>query len=341
METDEGEPNSDRSGTRFWGNRRSKIGSAAVALLLALAVTAFVFGNSSDGSRPLWLPFSGSISWLSFHNPLSWLPFGHQTTASSHPTPSHPTPSPSPKATVAVKVVPTATPVVAVPKHTPTPTPRPTVAPTVAPTPKPTPKPTPTPTPTPKPTATPSPQPSPGTVLFRDNFEADPLGPGAANWTPTPATDAYAVAADGTHVLAESGTGFPTAMAGSSTWKDYRVSADVKVNPTDGHARLIARHYGDGYFYACGIDHPGVLYLGKEYGGSWYQLNSTPYTFAASSWYHIDFSVQGNTQTCTVTDPVSQATATVTSNVSYFPTGGIGATGENGAEFDNFVVTAL
>jgi hypothetical protein len=142
-------------------------------------------------------------------------------------------------------------------------------------------------------------------------------------------------------VLATSATNFPTAMAGSTAWTDYRVSADVKTNPSNGHARLIARNNADGYFYACGIDHPGTLFLGKEYGGTWYEFKSTPYTFVATSWYHIEFSVVGNTQTCTVTDPVTHTTATVTDTQSHFASGRAGVTGDTQAEFDNFVVTAL
>ena len=226
--------------------------------------------------------------------------------------------------------------------HTPTPAPtaRPTAEPTAKPTPTPTPKPTATPTPSPSPTPSPT-GPAPGTILLSDNFENDPLGDAVPNWTLSPPTGVWSVASDGTHVLTESGVVFPTAMAGSQAWANYRVSADVKVNPVDGHARLIARHYGDGYFYACGLDHPGTLFLGKEYGGNWYEFSSTPYSYVATSWYHIDFSVVGDSLTCTVTDPVSKATATVTATESYFPRGGIGVTGDNGAKFDNIVVTAL
>ena len=129
-------------------------------------------------------------------------------------------------------------------------------------------------------------------------------------------------------------------MAGDTTWTDYRVSADVKTSPVDGHARLIARHASDGYFYACGIDHPGTLFLGKEYGGTWYEFASTPYTFTDLTWYHIEFSVVGTYLNCKVTQPGSTVATTVTSVESYFPQGGIGATGEK-AEFDNFTVTSI
>jgi hypothetical protein len=149
------------------------------------------------------------------------------------------------------------------------------------------------------------------------------------------------VAVDGTHVLQTTTAGFPVATAGSSGWTDYKVSADVRTNPTNGHTRVIARHQSDGYFYACGLDHPGQLFLGKEYGGTWYTFTTATYTFSSSDWYHIDFSVRGNSLTCTVTDSDNSThTATVQANVSYFPSGNVGASGEYG-EFDNYVVTAL
>jgi hypothetical protein len=319
------------SSTRFWDRRRTRMASATGSLILAIAATMFMLGGGPSnvtwlhGARPSWLPFGGSVSWL---------PFGHVSAAA--PT-SHPSPKPSATPVpVVASQTPTPAPVVA---HTPIPTARPTAAPTARPTAEPTAKPTPTPTPAPTPTPTPT-GPAPGTILFADNFESDPLGPAVPNWTLGPAS-AWSIAADPSHVLATSGTNFPTAMAGSMSWTNYRVSADVKTNPVNGHARLIARNNADGYFYACGIDHPGTLFLGKEWGGTWYEFKSTPYAFDATSWYHIDFSVVGNTQTCTVTNSVTKTTATVSDTQTHFASGRAGVTGDTQAEFDNFVVTAL
>jgi hypothetical protein len=307
--------------------------SATGSLVLAVVATLFMLGGGTShvtwlqGSKTSWLPF-GSVSWL---------PFGH---ASATPSPVHV--SPKPTATpvpVVVAHTPTPAPVVV---HTPVPTHRPTAVPTAEPTAKPTATPTPKPTATPTPTPTPTPTgPAPGTVLFSDNFENDPLGPTASDWSLTPATGAWSIAADGSHVLAESGSPFPTATTGSHSWTNYRVSADVRTNPVNGHARLIARHYGDGYFYACGLDHSGTLFLGKEYGGTWYTFKTTPYSYVDTSWYHVDFSVSGSSLTCTVTDPVSHFSATLTDTEAYFPSGSAGVTGDASAEFDNFVVTAL
>jgi hypothetical protein len=335
--------NAHHSGTRLWDRRRTRIASATGSLALAVAATLFMLhgGTSSvswlNGSRPSWLPFIGSVSWL---------PFGHAGVASAtvHASPS-PTPRPTATPVPVVAHTPAPAPVVV---HTPVPTAVPTAAPTERPTPTPTPKPTPTPTPTPTATPTPAPTPTPtpagpaaGTLLFADNFENDPLGPSVPNWSLTPTTGAWSIASDGSHVLADSGTGFPTAMVGSSSWTNYRVSADVKTNPVNGHARLLARRYGDGYFYACGIDHPGTLFLGKEYGGTWYTFKTSPFTYVSTAWYHIDFTVSGNNLTCTVTEPTTHFSVSLTDTETYFPSGGAGVSGDTQAEFDNFTVTAI
>jgi hypothetical protein len=316
-----------QSSTRFWGRRRTRIASATGSLVLAVVATIFMLGGGP--SHVTWLQ-GGNTSWLPFSGSVSWLPFGHASAgkATTHAKPK-PTATPVP---VVVATTPTPVPVVV---HTPVPTARPTAVPTAEPTARPTATPTPKPTPTPTPSG-----PAPGTILFSDNFENDPLGPAVANWSLTPA-GAWSIAADGSHVLAESGNPFPTAITGSQTWTNYKVSADVKTNPVNGHARLIARHYGDGYFYACGIDHPGALFLGKEYGGTWYTFKYSPFSYTDTAWYHIDFTVNGSSLTCTVTDPVSKASVTVTDTETYFPSGGAGVTGDTQAEFDNFVVTAL
>jgi len=298
--------------------------SATGALTLAVAATLFMLHG---GTRSVtWLNGSHP-SWLSLGN-VSWLPFGHSSAATPAP---HASPSPKPVAVV-VAQTPTPAPVAVQ-------TPVPTAAPTAKPTPTPTPRPIATPAPTPTPTPVPS-GPAPGTILFSDNFEKDAIGPSVPYWSLTPASD-YSIALDGTHVLAETGTGFPTALTGSSAWTNYRVSADVKTNPTNGHARLIARHYGDGYFYACGLDHPGTLFLGKEYGYTWYTFKTSPFSYLSTAWYHIDFTVSGNNLTCTVTDPTTHFSVTMTDVETYFPSGGAGVTGDTQAEFDNFVVTAV
>ncbi|MDQ6918087.1 MAG: LamG domain-containing protein, partial [Candidatus Dormibacteraeota bacterium] len=197
---------------------------------------------------------------------------------------------------------------------------------------------------------TPTPTPYVPVVLYRDNFSSDIalglLPP--SGWTNEPAgllgLGGYTVGVDaGNNVLKGPGgnTGFPTAVAGSTSWTNYTVSADIKVDPNNGHARVVARHQSAGNFYACGLDAGQQLYLGKESGGTWSTIGSNGYSFDGTTWYHIDFSVQGNSLTCAVTEPGKGHSRTLTASVADFPSGSIGATGEYGAEYDNFVVSSL
>jgi pectate lyase len=184
-------------------------------------------------------------------------------------------------------------------------------------------------------------------TLYSDNFQSDPalglLPP--SGWTGEPALvlGGYTVGVDGSNVLKgpAGNTGFPSAVAGSASWTDYTVSADVKVDPNNGYGRLIARHQSAGNFYACGLDAGQNLFLGKEVGGVWSTIGSNGYSFDGSTWYHLAFSVQGNSLTCAVTEPGSGHSRTLTASASDFPAGSIGATGEYSAEYDNFVVTSL
>ena len=106
---------------------------------------------------------------------------------------------------------------------------------------------------------------------------------------------------------------------------------------------MIARHQSAGNFYACGLYHDGSgqLFLGRESTGNWGTLATAAYTYSGSTWYHVDFSAQGSSLTCTVTEPGSGRTATLTASAGNFASGSVGATGEYASEYDNFVVSSL
>ena len=186
-------------------------------------------------------------------------------------------------------------------------------------------------------------------LLYSDNFSSD-LALGLlppSGWTNEPpgllGLGGYTVGVDGGNVLKGPGghTGFPTAVAGSASWTDYTVSADVKVEPNNGYGRLVARHQSAGNFYACGLDAGQNLFLGKEVGGAWTTLGSNGYSFNGTTWYHVDFSVQGNSLSCTVSEPGTGHTGRLTATAGDFAAGSIGATGEYGSEYRNFVVNSL
>ncbi|GAC1336373.1 MAG: hypothetical protein NVSMB17_19950 [Candidatus Dormibacteria bacterium] len=202
-----------------------------------------------------------------------------------------------------------------------------------------------------------------GRVLFFDDFEATPVGLTIPGWTvappplaaptttpsPTP-TPYFAIIEElGPHhrILSVPGVERPIATAKASVGTDYQVSADVKTNPVDGHAWLIARVENSGKYYACGLSHgegglPAKLFLGKSWDGYVYSFDTAPFAFDLASWYHVEFAVKGNDLYCQVTDPVTGKRTILQDTKTYFTAAGLGAgvTGEK-AYFDNFQVNAL
>ena len=207
-----------------------------------------------------------------------------------------------------------------------------------APTPEPTP--TPTPVPTPRPAPKPTPAPVPAGQLFADNFEGYSVGaPLAGNWTYGSGT--WDVLNDGSRVAHSTASGVTSVDApGASGWTNYRVTASVKA-PTGGYAKVVARYQDANHFYACGLDNGNELFLGKVYGGTWYTFATGTYTYAATNWYRVSLTVSGTSLTCTVSDPQSDHTLTITASASYFSTGPAGLVGSAGAEFDNLTVTQV
>ncbi|HEY8759878.1 MAG TPA: hypothetical protein VIP52_03095 [Candidatus Dormibacteraeota bacterium] len=181
--------------------------------------------------------------------------------------------------------------------------------------------------------------------LYSDNFQSDLPLLAPSGWTNEPAPllglGGYTVALDGSNVLkGPSGAGFTSAVAGSS-WTDYKVEADLKVSPTTGSGQVIARHQSAGNYYACGLNASQQLVIGREVGGTWSALTTNGYSFNGTTWYHIAFSVQGSSLSCLVTEPGSGHSQQLTASATNFASGAIGASGEYGAEYDNFVVTSL
>jgi len=321
------------SSIRLAATRRStagqlnRVASSVFALALALLLLIFIFGKGPGtlvwmtGRAPSWLPFAGSgVSWLPYSEPQK------APAAAVAPEPPTAAPVPTPAATLLPTPDPEAPPA-AVPV-----VPAPTPVPTLAPTPKPTPVPTPTPTPVPAATPTPTPP------VFSDNFESYATGATpSANWSAGSGT--WDVLSDGSMVAQASSTGVMFVAAnGSSTWANYKVSASVRA-PAGGYAKLVARYQNYNYFYVCGIDSGGTLFLGKLYGGTWYSFATGTYTYSSTSWYQVSFTVVGNNLTCAVTDPSNTAhSQTVTATESYFSSGPAGLAGSAGAEFDNFTV---
>ena len=316
------------AGRRPAARHLNRVASGILALALSLLLAIFIFGRGPGtlvwmtGQAPSWLPFAGSG--------LSWLPYAEPKPA---PAAAVVAPSAAPVPTPAATLLPTPDPVQP-------PALAPVIpAPTPVPTPTPTPRPTPRPTPTPARTPTPAPTPTPGASnLFSDNFESDAVGaaPGGG-WSA--GSGSWDVLSDGSKVAQVSADGVMyVATNGSSTWTDYRVSASVKA-PTSGYAKLVARYQDSSYFYVCGLDNGGTLFLGKLYGGTWYSFSTAGFAYSATSWYQVSFTVVGDSLTCSATDPGNGHSQTVSATESYFSSGPAGLAGSPGAEFDNFTVS--
>ncbi|MEP7105094.1 MAG: hypothetical protein ABI838_04530, partial [Chloroflexota bacterium] len=203
----------------------------------------------------------------------------------------------------------------------------------------PTPEPTPTPTPKPTPTPTPTPTPSPTTLLV-DNFESYPTAaPPPSPWLV--ASGSWDVLSDQTKVAhtVTQGT-LVTTVAGSASWTDYKVTARVKA-PISGFGKVVARYQDPNYMYVCGIENGTTLFLGKYYGGAWYNLNSSGFNYSATTWYYVSLTVLGDQLTCTATESGTGRTQTVTTTASYFTAGPAGFFGSPGAEFDDLNVTTV
>ncbi len=336
---------------------RGRIASAGVAMALAVVVATFVLGRGpgtlvwlSRGSAPSWLPFAGSgLSWVPYSQEVSWLPFGsrpsqaHLASVVTSPTPTPPiaTPEPTAPPTAAPTPVPTEVPT---PVRTPIPVVKPRPTPTPTPEPVHTPTPTPLPTPSPTPTPTPSPTPTPfvSVLLASDNFEADPVGPitGTTQGPLYMNSTGQSIAIDGTHVLVTAAASSSTApdvdVLGDPAWTNYTVSASVKPLQSSA-AMVVARYVDSTHFYACGLN-GGVLWLGKLYGGTWYNFSTRPFSYVGSTWYTVSLTVSGDTLTCTVTDPATSATATTAATQNYFSNGRAGVVSIGSAEFDNLYV---
>src|SRR5438105_1466886 len=163
-------PSSSDAGASLFGRRRARLGSAALAMVLAAGLSLFVLGRGPgslvwlNGAAPQWLPFAGTgVSWLPLVTPAAEPTASPATTAAFVP-PTQATPptaqilaSTSPGGT---RPSPLASPVVAS-SPSPSPTdsvlPSPVASPPTASEPSPQPSPVLSPSPVPVPIVSPSP----------------------------------------------------------------------------------------------------------------------------------------------------------------------------------------
>ncbi|WP_163504738.1 family 16 glycoside hydrolase [Fodinicola acaciae] len=120
-------------------------------------------------------------------------------------------------------------------------------------------------------------------------------------------------AANGVYGETTGGSGGNKAIAGSTAWTSYRVSADVRLDSvgTNGNAGLLVRATDptvgtdnlDGYY--VGVTANSIV-IGRQ-ADNWTPLSVTPIpSVPAGSWYHLAVTVDG----CTITVDGTAASAT-------------------------------
>ncbi|MEV4412536.1 family 16 glycoside hydrolase [Catellatospora sp. NPDC049609] len=169
-------------------------------------------------------------------------------------------------------------------------------------------------------------------TMFSDDFnDGDATG-----WTTSGGT--WAVAADGSPVLRQSGTSSDArARAGSTAWTDYTVTARVKltaVNGTNRFAAALARAQSNTSYYYLALRTNHTVELKKLVGGSSTTLASAAVTVTTGAWYTLSLKVSGSSLQGSV-----NGGATVSATDGQFVTGQVGvATYNAAANFDDVLV---
>jgi hypothetical protein len=174
--------------------------------------------------------------------------------------------------------------------------------------------------------------------LFSDDFEADAIGAVPSGWTPLSGSNWF-VEQDGTHVLQQTNPSTANKYvitAGSSTWTDYVLQADVKPGANDLNQAtvIMARFVDDNNHYSFLLKNHNEWYLGIVAGGVWSTLDQGTFSYNSSTFYTLALSVQGSTISGSI-NGTTMATDTDTS----FASGMIALSARATAEFDNVLVT--
>ncbi|MGG4142512.1 LamG-like jellyroll fold domain-containing protein [Paenibacillus algorifonticola] len=134
--------------------------------------------------------------------------------------------------------------------------------------------------------------PASAATLLEDSFDG-----GAGNWTSS--SGSWSVVQDsGNAVYSQSGTSEGRTSAGSQTWTDYAVEADVKIVDFNGSTRTyVAGRYVDGNnFYAASLYNSsgGTLEIRKKVSGSTTTIASkTNFGLATGVWYKVKLELSG------------------------------------------------
>ncbi len=171
--------------------------------------------------------------------------------------------------------------------------------------------------------------------LFSDDFESGSPG----NWTST--TGTWSVVQDSSsYVYYQSGSSEGRTSAGSSSWSDYSVQADVKVDNFNGNNRTyVCGRYTDGNnYYAASISNSngGTLEIRKKAGGESTTLaTKTGYAITAGTVYTVKLELSGDSINMYVNNELQ-----LNAHDNNFASGGIGLIAyKTSAKFDNVIVS--
>ncbi len=130
--------------------------------------------------------------------------------------------------------------------------------------------------------------------LFSDNFDDG----NASGWTTQNGT--WSVVQDGgSYVYKQTSSSEGRASAGNTSWTDYAVEANVKVDNWNGTNRVyVAGRYQDGNnFYAASLynSNGGKLEIRKKVSGSTTTLATLDYPLTTGTWYTVKLELVGST----------------------------------------------
>jgi hypothetical protein len=176
--------------------------------------------------------------------------------------------------------------------------------------------------------------PASAATIFNDNFDDG----NASGWSTQ--NGSWSVVQDnGNYVYYQSSSDEGRAWAGSSSWTNYSVEADVKIVNFNGSNRAyVAGRWQDGNnFYAASLYNSsgGKLEIRKKVNGSTSTLTSKSYALTTNKWYKVKLEMSGSTIKMYV-DGVLQLTA----NDSSLSSGSAGLLAYKAStKYDNVVVS--
>lgn len=169
--------------------------------------------------------------------------------------------------------------------------------------------------------------------LFNDDFESGSAG----SWTST--TGTWSVVQDGSSkVYYQSASTEGRTSAGSSTWTDYSVQADVKVDNFNGSNRTyVCGRYTDGNnYYAASLSNSngGTLEIRKKVSGSSTTLASKDFAVSTGTVYTVKLELSGDSINMYVNNVLQ-----LNAHDNILTAGGIGLVAyKTSVKFDNVVV---